>query len=485
MSDFLVFGYAVVLLDVALWRFKVPRNDVSRLLLRLTIFAVLTTSIFAAGLSPFRQATHLEASLLHEAAQALKIFWWLTGARLLTRSLDTLLLPQRWRKQRLFRDVFGAVVFLAAAVAATGFVLEIPVRGLIATSGTLAVILGLAIQSTLHDVFAGIVLNSTEPYRVGDWISIDGVEGKVIEMNWRATHLLNSHGNVTIIPHAAAAKANITNTNRPHALHGVTVSLEISPDERPATVIAALECALAGARSILPAPAPFVQARKSTLHSIQYEATAFVDDKAKKTPLTNELYDLCYRHLSAAGVNLRPLGVPSVTSVVEKAEERMLRRIELFGAIGDEELKMLSSCMVRHEYDPGQVIFTPDVVPDSLVIVDSGVLSVLTEQPAGAIEVVRLGPGDTMGETGILAGLPVQVKIVTLTRSVIYRLNKDDVTPLLRDSQEVTHRMCRLLSQRQDTLHKIAMKNAAHGDDEHTTFHWLLDKIHRLHALKF
>ncbi|MFM0231374.1 mechanosensitive ion channel domain-containing protein [Paraburkholderia sediminicola] len=485
MSDFLVFGYAVVLLDVALWRFKVPRNDVSRLLLRLTIFAVLTTSIFAAGLSPFRHATHLEASLLHEAAQALKIFWWLTGARLLTHSLDTLLLPQRWRKQRLFQDVFGAAVFLAAAVAATGFVLEIPLRGLIATSGTLAVILGLAIQSTLHDVFAGIVLNSTEPYRVGDWISIDGVEGKVIEMNWRATHLLNSHGNVTIIPHAAAAKANITNTNRPHALHGVTVSLEISPDERPATVIAALECALAGARSILPAPAPFVQARKSTLHSIQYEATAFVDDKAKKTPLTNELYDLCYRHLAAAGVNLRPLGVPSVTSVVEKAEERLLRRIELFGAIGDEELKMLSSCMVRHEYEAGQVIFTPDVVPDSLAIVDSGVLSVSTEQPAGAIEVVRLGPGDTMGETGILAGLPVQVKIMTLTRSVIYRLNKDDVTPLLRDSQEVTHRMCRLLSQRQDTLHKIAMKNAAHGDDEHTTFHWLLDKIHRLHALKF
>jgi CRP-like cAMP-binding protein len=250
-------------------------------------------------------------------------------------------------------------------------------------------------------------------------------------------------------------------------------------------VIAALECALAGARSILPAPAPFVQARKSTIQSIQYEMTAFVDDTAKKTPLTNELYDLCYRHLSAAGVDLRPPGVPSVTSIVAKAEERLLRRIELFTAIGDEELKMLSSCMVRREYDAGQVIFMPDVVPDSLAIVDSGVLSVSTEQPAGAVEVVRLGPGDTMGETGLLAGLPVQVKIVTLTRSVIYRLSKDDVTRLLRDSQEVTYRMCRLLSQRQDMLHKMAMKNAAHGDDEHTTFHWLLDKIHRLHALKF
>jgi hypothetical protein len=109
---------------------------------------------------------------------------------------------------------------------------------------------------------------------------------------------------------------------------------------------------------ILPAPAPFVQARKSTIHSIQYEATAFVDDTAKKTPVTNELYDLCYRHLAAAGVNLRPLGVPPVAVAEAKAEERLLRRIELFSAIGDEELKMLSSCMVRHEYEAGQVMWT-------------------------------------------------------------------------------------------------------------------------------
>lgn len=111
MSDSLVFGYAVVVIDVALWRFKVPKKDASRLLLRLTIFAVFTASIFAAGFSPFRQTTRLEASLLHEAAQALKIFWWLTGARLLTLALDTFLLPHTWREQRLFQDVFGAVVF--------------------------------------------------------------------------------------------------------------------------------------------------------------------------------------------------------------------------------------------------------------------------------------------------------------------------------------------------------------------------------------
>jgi small-conductance mechanosensitive channel len=95
---------------------------------------------------------------------------------------------------RLLQDVIGALVFLAAIVAAAGYVLELPVKGLLATSGVVAIVVGLALQSTLSDVFSGIVLNTTKPYQVDDWISIDGVEGKVLDIDWRATHLLTSAG---------------------------------------------------------------------------------------------------------------------------------------------------------------------------------------------------------------------------------------------------------------------------------------------------
>ena len=45
----------------------------------------------------------------------------------------------------------------------------------------IAIILGLALQSTLSDVFSGIVLNFSRPYRPGDWISIDGgTDGRVV-----------------------------------------------------------------------------------------------------------------------------------------------------------------------------------------------------------------------------------------------------------------------------------------------------------------
>lgn len=77
---------------------------------------------------------------------------------------------------------------LVAVVVALGFVLELAIRGLVSTSGAIAIVLCLAIQSTLGDVFAGIVLNPTASYHLGDWIAIDEVEGKVLKMNWRAGH---------------------------------------------------------------------------------------------------------------------------------------------------------------------------------------------------------------------------------------------------------------------------------------------------------
>jgi small-conductance mechanosensitive channel/CRP-like cAMP-binding protein len=483
MNNPLLVGYALVIVDIAIWRFRFPENEIVRLIVRLVVFALLSALLFTSGLSPFSQAPFTQSSALHMAGQVLEVIWWLNGARLLTLALDSLLLPRAWRKQRLFQDVFGAVVFLAAAVAALGFVLELPIRGLVATSGALAIVLGLAIQSTLSDVFAGIVINTTEPYQIGNWVIIDGVEGKVLEMNWRATHLLTSQGNVVIVPNAVAAKTKITNHSRPLALHGVTVVLEISPEERPGTVITALENALAASLAILPAPTPSVQIKKTSINSIQYEATAYVDDIAKKAPVLNGLYDLCYRHLAAAGIDLRPLGALMPPRLIRDSRERLLRSVDLFAALDEDTIRQLAAHLVRHEFEIGRVLITAETVPDALTIIDSGVLSVTSEELSGAAEVARLGPGEAIGEAGLLAGLPAQVRIAALTGVTVYQLARDALTPVLKSNPEVAQHMCRVLSSRRETLGKLSSELPQAPRPEPSVFQWLLDKVHKLHSL--
>jgi small-conductance mechanosensitive channel len=55
----------------------------------------------------------------------------------------------------------------------------LPLQGLLATSGIIAIVLGLALQSTLSDVFSGISLNIEKPFRIGDEILLEGgAEGR-------------------------------------------------------------------------------------------------------------------------------------------------------------------------------------------------------------------------------------------------------------------------------------------------------------------
>lgn len=111
-------------------------------------------------------------------------------------------------------------------MAIIAYVFDLPVQGLIATSGAIAIILGLALQSTLSDVFSGLVLNFSRPYRPGDWISIDGgADGRVIEMNWRATHVLTAKRDLAIVPNSIIGKAKIINASSPSRIHGMSLTV--------------------------------------------------------------------------------------------------------------------------------------------------------------------------------------------------------------------------------------------------------------------
>jgi small-conductance mechanosensitive channel/CRP-like cAMP-binding protein len=484
VKDPLVLGFVLVVVDVVLWRAAVPRHDTVRLLLRLMIFALLSALLFGSALSPFTPAPWPESPGRHLAAQILEVSWWLIGARLLTLSLDAAFRSRHWHRERLFQDVLGALVFLAAVVASLAFVLGLPVTGLVATSGALAIVLGLAIQSTLSDVFAGIVLNTTEPYHIGDWVSVDGVDGKVLEMNWRATHLLTSQGNIVIVPNAVAAKTKITNSSRPVALHGVSIALQISPEERPATVLGALERAVTGSSMMLQTPAPYMLIKKASINSIEYEVTVYIDDMSNTIAVTNQLYDLCHRHLAAAGIELWPLSVPRPPRRdAADSRQRLLSHVDLFRALQGEELEALSRRLSRHEYEADQVIVKSNAVTDYLMIVESGVVSVVVAGPSGTVESTRLGPGDSIGEAGVLAGLPVQAQITALTRAVIYRLDKADLTPLLKSRPDVGQEMCHLLSQRQDSLRKLNTEVPVPAGTEHTVLDWLREGMRKLHDL--
>lgn len=480
LTDGVLYGLGILVLDFLAWRFMGRRNANARLALRVIMFGLSSYVLFTHGMNPLREAPWGAEPVRHLLAQILEVIWWLQGARLVTVVLDRMVLPETWHKERLFQDVLGALVFLAAAVGAIAFVLQLPVRGLLATSGAVAVVLGLAIQSTLNDVFSGVVLNATQPFRIGDWITIGEVEGKVVESNWRATSLLNGQGNIVVIPNSVAARTNIVNANQPMHTHGVSVLLPVKPSIRPATVLQALMHAAASSPEVLAEPKPLVSVKRATNDAIEYEIVCYVDAWNKKIGVRNDLYDLAHRHLLSRGVVLRPLSVAEPTD----EKQRLLRNVLIFQTLDDAEIAELAGQLTLHEFDVDDTIYTAaDEGGHELHILARGVAKAVVQKDGGEAELRRLAPGDSVGQSGILAGVRTGVVVRALTRATVFRLDKSALTPILARRPEVAREMCRLLSVHHESEKMLLATSATADEGSGGLLQWIRDGVRRFHEL--
>src|SRR4029077_7204381 len=185
------------------------------------------------------------------------------------------------------------------------YVFNAPIGTLIATSGVFAIILGLAMQSTLADVFSGIALNFSKAYEVGDWIVLnDGTEGRVVETNWRATHLLNASNDLVVLPNSSLAKAQFTNLSSPNRNHGVKLRVRVLPTMAPSGITEIMRTVLYSSNSIMLAPAPTVEIKSLDAQAIEYELAFRVRDFSAAAAARHEVYDLISRHARAAGLIL-------------------------------------------------------------------------------------------------------------------------------------------------------------------------------------
>ncbi|WP_297831029.1 mechanosensitive ion channel domain-containing protein, partial [Pseudomonas sp.] len=289
-----------LVVDLIFWQWVDPKYMRRKMAVRLVLFLLFSMALLNGGLSPLVPVPEVLGSARHTLATLLAIIWWLFGARALTALAVVALEPRIGGKGHLLQDLMGAIIFLVAIVAAAAYILDLPVKGLLATSGAVAIILGLAVQSTLGDVFSGIVLNATKPFRVDDVISVDDVEGKVIEIDWRSTYLLTSDGSMVVIPNAMAAKTRIVNLSRPDHFHSVVLTIELPVRLRPSLVLDALDNAIQGCRELLAKPKGSAVVKTSGLRSVQYEVTGYVKSRDRRGAVRNQLYDLIYRQLNAS-----------------------------------------------------------------------------------------------------------------------------------------------------------------------------------------
>lgn len=112
--------------------------------------------------------------------------------------------------RQLVKNLFSVLLSTFAAItilAQFGF----DVVSIVAGLGIVGIAVSFAAQSTLSNFIAGITLLIERPFRIGDWVNINGQDGKVVKIALRTTWLRTRDNIFTMIPNDSVASSDIIN----------------------------------------------------------------------------------------------------------------------------------------------------------------------------------------------------------------------------------------------------------------------------------
>jgi small-conductance mechanosensitive channel/CRP-like cAMP-binding protein len=377
--------------------------------------------------------------------QAVAGIWWLLGARVLVAVMSFALNHNRqWREARLFPDLTAAAIYTAAVLVVLISVLALPIGGLLATSGVLAIVLGLALQNTLADVFAGIAFGIEAPFNVGDRISLgDKTEGTVVQMNWRSIRILTDGDDVAIVPNSVVSKSDIVNRSFPTRVRSAFIELSCPAASDPERVIETLQQATMLCPTILPVPLSKAVLTCLGLTENRYRVIFSVSDTQHLSTTKDLLFRHARRQLYYSG-----LYFPCTSQDTQAADEGggrrfhpelpLLQDMMLFEALEAGQLAELAAHLKPRSLESGEVLFAQGGTEATLFLVVSGILEVNQHtELSGQRTAGFIGAGDYIGEVSLLTGAPYAATATARTHCKLYGLDCKFIKPLLAANSDL------------------------------------------------
>jgi small-conductance mechanosensitive channel len=277
--------------DVLLRRMRLP----ARVLVFLFGFHVLFAlrQIHNAGLSMAVTVTELllVAYIVIEATETMLLHWWL-GER------------HGVQVPNIVRHLLLVVVYTAAVLFIVGSVTGVNIAPVIATSTVVTVVIGLALQDTLGNLFAGLAMSMDRPFKIGDWIMVDTLEGCVVHIGWRSTHLQTFTKDIVVIPNSVLGRTRVQNFYAPTKIHGRNQEIVVALHAMPEEVEQAVQVAVAKVANILRDPAHKVWFVQTTPLFHRYVIRLYIDDFSHHDDDESDFMKVLCRELAARRINI-------------------------------------------------------------------------------------------------------------------------------------------------------------------------------------
>ena len=374
----------------------------------------------------------------------------------------------RWKRGSFpaaFKNIITAVVIAALTIFLLKEILEVNVTSLIATTTVLTATIGLAFQSTLANMLAGLTIHVEKPLKQGDWIAAGGHEGYVMDITLRSTRLMTIENNEVYIPNSKVLSEAVVNFSLPDQLSFRKLHVGVNYQVPPNTVRRAVREVLAGVAGVHQQPAPLVRVLNYGDFAINYEIRYALHEYQRHLEIEAEIMNLLWYRFKRDHIEIPfPIRTVHLRQVTPESEQTarevaaadvltLLRKVDIFGPLSPEELRRLVETAGVKPYAGGECPVKQGEAGDSFYIIKRGTVEVIVEkEPGRSVVVAALGPGNFFGEMSLLTGAARTATIRVKDDAEFVVIDRESFRNILVNNPSIADSLSRILAERQAGL---------------------------------
>ena len=409
------------------------------------------------------------------ADRLLKVFLW---DRIVARAIHA-------PPPRLLRDLTTIFLAVVTATVVLGIVFELPLTGLWATSGMVGLVIGFALRNIILDLFTGIAVNIDRPYRIGDWVTVQGrvvdqnITGRIIELNWRTTRIESEEKIVAVIPNSLLSTMVVSNIwGTQHSTryqNSFRFDFSVPPERVRRILMAAIKSVINEKPGFLPDPPPQVLASDTNefgvLYLVRYWITPW-EHGATPAIATDHVTTSVLHHARQAGISLAypkqdifhdQMPLRNLDGVTAEGRVALLRRLDLFASLADDEFDLIAERMRQIAVKEGDEVIAVGSPSSEMFILVEGLLEVCSYRTGEPQRVAQITPGQCLGEMSLFTGKPRTSSVIALTGAVLYEISKEDLNELFTRSPRVMESVSAVIAERLEEREGRMARDAAAG----------------------
>jgi len=360
---------------------------------------------------------------------------------------------------KILKDIVFGLLYLAAGIACLGSVFKVDIAPFLTTSAILSVVLGLALQDTLGNLFAGIAINLDRPFSIGDWVEVDGTRGTVLEISWRATKIVTPQQHLIVVPNSQIAKVRVINYSAPSRAYGEWIEFRASYHVPPTQVREAVLQIASRIPGVLSSPLPTVDILDYTQTAILYRLVIWIEEGQRSILLRGKLLEELWYHFKRHGYDM-PLPVQEIRLQDPEDQTRRalaeavsaLRKVDFMHEFDDTVIEAIAR-QARHAlYSPESMIFEQGDLGGSFYLIQRGEVLLQLSSQNGSQPLAHLHAGAYFGEMSLLTGEPRTATARALTDCELLVIDDRHLAPLLEAHPEVLESVSRIIAARRAGL---------------------------------